>query len=86
MPHHKNGQCTLLRTRFGGQARLPENWSHGQSNFASHYAMLRMEKFQMTRATDLVGRQFHGLRVPGARFARDTGTLIAEFLIGTWDD
>ena len=37
----------------------------------------------MTRATDLVGRRFRGLLLPGGRFARDTGTLIAEFLIGT---
>jgi hypothetical protein len=48
-----------LRRRFGGQARLPENWSHGQSNFASRCAMLRMEKFQMTRVTRPVGDLLH---------------------------
>jgi len=42
-----------------------------------------MENYQMTRATDLVGRRFREPRVPAARLARDTGTLIAEFLIGT---
>jgi hypothetical protein len=36
-PRHRNGHCTRLR----------KNWSNGQSNFASHCAMLRMENIQM---------------------------------------
>lgn len=45
---HGNDQC----------ARSPQNWSHGQSNFVSHGAMLRMEDFQMTRATSPAGSLF----------------------------
>src|SRR4029077_3615882 len=42
--------------RKGQCARSPKNWSHGQSNFASHRAMLRMENFPMTRALTSEGR------------------------------
>jgi hypothetical protein len=48
---HRNGQCTRSR----------KNWSHGQSNLASCCAMLRMEIFQMTRATSPVGSRFASL-------------------------
>jgi hypothetical protein len=45
IPRHQNGHCTRSR----------ENWSNGQSNFASHCAMLRMENFQMRSALTSVG-------------------------------
>src|SRR4029077_8933858 len=46
-----------------------ENWSHGQSNFASHCAMLRMETSQMTRATRSVSRPLHSV---------DTSSLVTN--------
>ena len=42
---HRNGHCTRKR----------KNWSNGQSNFASHCAMLRMENIQMRSALTSVG-------------------------------
>ena len=48
IPPPQNGQCTRSR----------KNWSHGQSNFASRCAMLRMENSQMTRAADSIRSLF----------------------------
>ena len=42
-----------------GRATRPQNWSLGQSNFASRCAMLRMGNSQMTRATRPVGDLLH---------------------------
>ena len=44
-PRLQNGQCTPR----------PQNWSHDQSNFSSHCAMLRLDIIQMARALTSVG-------------------------------
>ena len=44
-PRLQNGQCTPR----------PQNWSHDQSNFSSHCAMLRLDIIQMARALTTVG-------------------------------
>src|SRR4029077_1089936 len=48
---------------------------HGQSNFASRCAMLRMEKSKMTRATDPVGTRFS---------SQAKKSLPAGLLAGPW--
>jgi hypothetical protein len=45
----------FTRGSDGHCTRKHKNWSNGQSNFASHYAMLRVEIFQMRSALTSVG-------------------------------
>ena len=51
--------ASILRHQDGHCTRKRKNWSHGQSNFASRCAMLRMENFQMASATRLVRDLLH---------------------------
>jgi hypothetical protein len=67
---HRNGHCTRSR----------KNWSHGQSNFASHCAMLRMEIFQMTRAPSPVGSRFASLPLALRPVPNGSGLILSRNL------
>ena len=82
----QNGQCTPR----------PKNWSHDQSNFSSHSAMLRLDIVQMTRALTSVGSPLRSVEtlwpcVGPSNFQRLTPNLqkvkkspLARFQEGPW--
>jgi hypothetical protein len=70
----------FTRRSDGHCTRKRKNWSHGQSNFASHCAMLRMEIFRMTRATSPVGSRFASLPLALRPVPNGSGLILSPAL------